>query len=358
MLRIALFTVVMLCAAILQGCATIGKAVITPAKAEEMPSRAEPRAAPAARPPTSKAVPEAPPQATPAPPIPAAAPHYERSATPSRAPASASGSTETGAAEGAAATQGAGPGATVGAGAFRRAEAVEKNPAVKRKAHAPSVEEMGFKKMELARAAGAVATGSSELSVDADRMRRRDEYIKHLQEGGYSFSPPSPIKVDERIPVGFWIDPMKKGAQLAEEMKKVYPESAARVEGGQMRWSPTMRATLTGVGFEITPVEGKEFDGVKDLSMIGRTEWGWTIVPKVPGKKQRLHLVVEAMMPPDLGKPWEKVLDHEVDVEVTWWWLIDHFWEKYWKPILWGLGGALAAAIAWWWKKRFGGGSR
>lgn len=200
------------------------------------------------------------------------------------------------------------------------------------------------------------AEASTALNTDKERMRLRDEYINGLQIGGYSFSPPSPIKVDDRIPVALWVDPAKEGSQLAEKMKKVFPESAARVEGGHTRWSPTMRATLTGVDFEITSDKGEDFDGVKDLSMTGRTEWGWTIVPTMPGKKH-LHLVLEAMLPPDLGKPWENVLDREVDVEVTWWWVIDHFWEKYWKWILSGLGGALTAAIGWWWKKRFDGGN-
>jgi hypothetical protein len=211
--------------------------------------------------------------------------------------------------------------------------------------------------MKPAMAAPVIAAESPELDAEKERMRQRDEYIKGLQTGGYSFSPPSPIKVDERIPVALWVDPAKEGAQLAEEMKKAYPESAARVEGGQTPWSPRMRATLTGVDFEITAVEGKDFDGVKDLSMIGRTEWRWTIVPTKPGTKQSLHLVLEAMLPPALGKPWEKVLDREVDVEVTWWWLIDHFWEKYWKWILSGLGSAFTALVVWWWKKRNGGAS-
>ncbi len=120
-----------------------------------------------------------------------------------------------------------------------------------------------------------------------------------------------------------------------------------------------MRATLTGPDFEITPVDdkGKNFDGVKELSMIARTEWSWTLVPTFPGTKQ-LHLLLSVVLPPSLGEPRElPQIDRDVEVTVTVWWLIDHYWERYWKWMLGGLVTAIGAAIAWWFKKRYGGGS-
>lgn len=151
------------------------------------------------------------------------------------------------------------------------------------------------------------------------------------------------------------MDPAKEVAQLAEEMKKSFPESAARIEAGATTWSPRMRATLTGTDFEITPVEkgkdGKPFDGVKDLSMTGRTEWGWIIVPTSPGKKQ-LHLLLAVVLPPELGEPGElPTMRRDIQVDVTIWWLIDHYWEKYWKWLLDGLGAALAGAIGHLWNQ-------
>jgi hypothetical protein len=203
--------------------------------------------------------------------------------------------------------------------------------------------------------ARAAATTSAALAADEQRTRRRDDYIAGLKQGAYTFNPPSPIKVDARITVALWVDPVKEAAQLAEEMKKAFPASAARVEAGATAWSPRMRATLTGPDFEITPVESKDFKGVKDLSMNARTEWGWTLVPKLPGKKQ-LHLLLAVVLPPELGEPRElPTMSRDVEVEVSVWWLLDHYWEKYWKWVLSGLGGALAAAIGWWWKKRSGG---
>lgn len=196
------------------------------------------------------------------------------------------------------------------------------------------------------------ATGSAALGADQERMRQRDEYINGLMKGAYTFNPPTPIKVAQPVTVALWVDPVTEAAQLAEEMKKAFPESAARVESGETKWSPRMRATLTGVDFDITPVEGKDFDGTKDLSESTRTEWGWTILPKSPGVK-KLHLLLAVVLPPELGKPRDlPQINRDIEVEVTVWWVVDYYWEKYWKWILGGLGGAASAAIAYWWKNR------
>lgn len=202
----------------------------------------------------------------------------------------------------------------------------------------------------MAPAEGALAT--SALDADRERMRLRDEYISGLTQAAYTFNPPSPIKVAQPVTVALWVDPTTKAAQLAEEMKKAFPESAARVESGETKWSPRMRATLTGAEFEITPVEGKDFDGIKDLSESARTEWNWSIRPQSPGKK-KLHLLLSVVLPPELGRPRDlPQVSRDIDVEVTIWWVIDNFWEKYWKWILGGLGSAVAAVIAYWWKNR------
>ena len=231
-----------------------------------------------------------------------------------------------------------------GAGAARKGGAA--------KAPAIAAEKAERSRPTIVGGAPAAAAASPELSADRERMRRRDEYINSLKKGAYTFNPPSPIEVEQRITVALWVDPAKGAAQLAEEMKKAYPESAARVEAGEIRWSPRMRATLTGGDFEITPVEGKDFDGVKDLSATNRNSWQWDIAPKWPGKKRLLHLRLEVILPPGLGTPWEIVLDREVEVEVTLWWLLDHFWEKYWKWMIGGLASAAGAALAYWWKNR------
>jgi hypothetical protein len=196
------------------------------------------------------------------------------------------------------------------------------------------------------------AEGASALDADRERMRLRDEYIEGLTQAAYTFNPPSPIEVARPVTIALWVDPVTEAAQLAEAMKKAFPESAARVEAGETKWSPRMRATLTGPEFDITPVEGKDFDGVKDLSASARTEWSWSVRPTSPGKK-KLHLLLAVVLPPELGKPRDlPQISRDIEVEVTIWWLIDNFWEKYWKWLLGGLGGAASAALAYWWKNR------
>ena len=114
-----------------------------------------------------------------------------------------------------------------------------------------------------------------------------------------------------------------------------------------------MRATLTGADFDITPTEGKGFDGQKYLSATRRTEWAWDIKAKHVGETLPLHLRVWAVLPKELGEPHEVLkLDKLIHVEVTIFWLLDEFWEKYWKWILGGLGTAIASAIGAWWKSR------
>jgi hypothetical protein len=198
------------------------------------------------------------------------------------------------------------------------------------------------------------------LRADQERMRKRDEYVAGLRQAAYTFNPPSPVKVAQAITVALWVDPAKEAAQLAEEMKKAFPESAARVEPGTTVWSPRMKATLTGpTDLEITPLDpgkdGKPFDGEKDLSMTGRTEWTWSLVPTMPGTK-KLQLRLSVVLPRELGDPRQlPALERDVDVEITIWWLIDHYWER-WKWAIGGIASALAAALAWWFKRRFGGG--
>ncbi|MBI4989380.1 MAG: hypothetical protein HZC23_11220 [Rhodocyclales bacterium] len=205
---------------------------------------------------------------------------------------------------------------------------------------------------------GTAAVTSPALAADQEHMRKRDEYLAGLKKGSYAFNPPSPIKVARPVTIALWVDPVKETEQLAAEMKQAFPESA-RIERGQTVWSPRMRATLTGADFEITPLDrgkdGKPFDGAKNLTLAGRTEWTWSITPTFPGRK-KLHLQLSVVLPPELGERDLPAMDRDIEVEVTLWWLMDHYWEKYWKEMLFGIAGAIAAAIGWWFRRKYGGG--
>lgn len=210
---------------------------------------------------------------------------------------------------------------------------------------------------ELRTAVVSTAAASPEFSADAELLARRDAYHQQLKQASYAFNPLSPIKVATPVTVHFWIDPVAEPLRLAEELQAkllaMRPGEAPRTEAGRIDWSPKMRATLTGDDFDIAPTEGKGFDGQKNLSATRRTEWAWDIKAKHVGETLPLHLQVWAVLPKELGEPYEVLkLDKLIHVEVTLFWLLDEFWEKYWKWILGGLGTALATAIGAWWKSR------
>lgn len=185
-----------------------------------------------------------------------------------------------------------------------------------------------------------------------EETKRIDDYMRQLTESPYAFNPPSPIKVAKPVTVHFWLDPTSTAAQLAQELRRTVPQDADRVESGKALWSPKMRATLRGPGFDVKPVDGNSEE--QSISSIQRTTWSWDVTPLHPGEKQTLHLRLEAVLPPELGSTRTiATLDRDIQVDVTLWWLIDHYFEKYWKWLLGGIGSALASAIAWWWKNRY-----
>jgi hypothetical protein len=180
-------------------------------------------------------------------------------------------------------------------------------------------------------------------SPEQERARRRDEYLAALQKSVVTFKPPSPIQVGQRALAPLSVDLPKEAAQLAEDLRKSLADNAA--------WTPRMRAQLAGADFDIAPAEGGDSSGVKDLSMTGRTEWSWAIVPKTPGTK-RLTARLSILLPPGLGEPRElPAIERTVEVEATLSSSVGRYWDEYWPWIL----GALAAAviaIAWWARKR------
>lgn len=197
------------------------------------------------------------------------------------------------------------------------------------------------------------AAAPSDSAVD-EQVKRIDDYLKSLRIAAYTFNPPSPITVAKPVTVHFWLDPSTTAAQLAEELRKTVPRDAERIESGQTKWSPRMRAVLSGPDFDIKPVPGSPEE--QPVSATSRTTWSWDVTPLRPGDNQILHLRLQVVLPPEIGGPKTiTTLDREIRVEVTLWWLFDTFFEKYWKWLLGGLGTALSAVIAWWWKNRRGG---
>ena len=176
---------------------------------------------------------------------------------------------------------------------------------------------------------------------EEERLRKRDAYLAALGRAKLAFNPASPVEVGERVAVALTVVPPAETAMLAEDLRKSLADAA---------WSPRMRAKLAGADFTIAPAEGKDFDGAKDLSVTGRTEWGWSVVPGAPGSKT-LIATLTIGLPPALGGPRQlPALQRPVEVEATLAWRAERAWAEYWQWIIAAIVAALA--IAWWAKSR------
>jgi hypothetical protein len=197
--------------------------------------------------------------------------------------------------------------------------------------------------------APATANGEEEYAVSmADRW---NAFLQSFKDAVYTFNPPSPIKVDKPRTMHLWVDTMIDQQALAEELRRIVPWDAERIEAGAIQVSPEMRAILTGENFKIKANSPEQ----QMINLAGRTIWSWEITPTWPGT-QTLHLRLIAIPPDAMSSPYTipVPLDRTIEVEVTLWWYIDHFFDKYWKWLLGGLGTLFMALLTLWLKKRFG----
>lgn len=195
----------------------------------------------------------------------------------------------------------------------------------------------------------AAANGAGEHGVSmAERWNR---FLQSFKDAVYTFNVPSPIKVDEPKTIHLWVDTMSDQQALAKELEKMVVKDSDRVEAGAIQVSPEMRATLTGENFIINANSPEQ----QRINMAGRTIWSWDITPTWPGTLT-LHLRLIAI-PPDKAEPPYTIpalLDRTIEVKVTFWWLLDHFFEKYWKWLLGGLGTLFMTILGWRRQKRTG----
>lgn len=192
----------------------------------------------------------------------------------------------------------------------------------------------------------APASGDAEESPGDPRTA----YINSLRDAAYTFNPPGTMKVEETRTVHLWLDTRVTEAELAAALRQLVPQDAGRIEAGQIRVSPQMEAVLTGEDFTVKAVQPP----IQSVNMAGRTIWSWDITPHKPGRHV-LHLRLVVVLPEGLGKPHAipQPLDRTIEVEVTPWWIFDHYFDRYWGPMLGGLVTMLAGVLAWWWKRRY-----
>lgn len=197
--------------------------------------------------------------------------------------------------------------------------------------------------------AGEAIAAAAPPAAAPSREALRQDYLNKLRTASYTFNPPSPIKVDVPRTVHLWVDTIISPEELGAMLRQIVPpDDRAGIVTGQVRVAPEMEARLTGEKFEIRPTSPER----QSVNLEGRTIWGWEITPTWPGQ-HTLHLRLVAILPEAIGSSYTipALLDRTIEVEVTLWWLFDHFFDKYWQWLLGGLGTMLAA-FAWWWKKR------
>lgn len=178
---------------------------------------------------------------------------------------------------------------------------------------------------------------------------RIGEFLASLKKATYAFNPPSPIMVAKPTTIYLLLEPLGDAVSLIERIKELAPQNSSRIVHGEAKWASVMEASLSGRDFEIEPHTPTR----KTLNPSERATWSWVITPKHPGEKLPLILTTKAILPSDFAPPYEVILLHrEIDVQVTIWWLFDHYFDKYWKWLLGGVAGLATGLFGWWWKER------
>jgi len=115
-----------------------------------------------------------------------------------------------------------------------------------------------------------------------------------------------------------------------------------------------MKAVLDGGGaFDVSLPAGTS--DVREISESLQAVWSWNVSAREPGKARTLALSFY-VIPPGSVSPDPvaiKVLNRTIDIDVTYPWLLDHYWEKYWKWLIGGVATVISAWFAWWWKRHF-----
>ena len=130
-----------------------------------------------------------------------------------------------------------------------------------------------------------------------------------------------------------------------KQLKKKVTE-LGNVDGARIRYSNTMKAHLTGTGFDIEPVT----EEIQVVSGQHITEWRWEVKPKETGD-QRLHLTLTAII---VVKGSDKAysvrtFDQTLEVNVAWTTRISGFFKDNWQ---WLWAAILVPLVTWWLSRR------
>ena len=196
-----------------------------------------------------------------------------------------------------------------------------------------------------------------QIFDDSTMSAERHKYFKKLKTASYSFNTPNSVQIDNPFTIHFFLNPLDEPKKLEKKLRlsishEPYGKNQ-KIEAKRTKWNTKMRVTLTGQDFEITPVEGNTFDGIKTPNSDEDTSWSWSVKAKHDGEALPLYLNVWCELPKELGGPLEMIptLTRYIHIDVTPIWILNTYWEK-WKWILGGIGTVLVTAFGLWWKSR------
>ena len=196
-----------------------------------------------------------------------------------------------------------------------------------------------------------------QLSHESTMNAERQKYKNKLPEASYVFNTPNSVKIDNPFTIHFFLNPLDEPKKLEKKLRLIISHEPygknQKIEAKRTKWNTKMRVTLTGQDFEITPVEGNTFDGIKTPNSDEDTSWSWSVKAKHDGEALPLYLNIWCELPKELGGPLEMIptLTRYISIDVTPIWILNTYWEK-WKWILGGIGTVLVTAFGLWWKSR------
>ncbi len=164
---------------------------------------------------------------------------------------------------------------------------------------------------------------------------------------------PPKIYAESNVPIEVVLQPGKAQEFLSRILKNdVGNKFVGSVITGGAEYTKRMRASLTGDKdeFEIIPLPEKS-DGWQKIELDHPTRWAWNVTPKKTGKLM-LYVTIES----DFGDGVRHSLPkpHEIEVEVSWVYVIHIGWQfiKENYDVLAGIFAALGAILTWILKRR------
>lgn len=174
------------------------------------------------------------------------------------------------------------------------------------------------------------------------------QFIEKLRSANYAYNVPSPISAGEWRVIKFSLSANNSTLEVISSINELGEGEVSGVVAGRAKFSMVMEAHLSGKDFEIAQND----EARKLLDPEGISVWTWSVKPLHPGGSLPLVLSLKAILPDEKIPAHDVlVLVRKIEARSSFWWIIDTYFEKYWKWIFSGLG----AIALYFFRRRFGG---